>query len=91
MKKFNENGIKVYRTANNTESYYKQRIYSIAGSMTDQTFGTYYHRVIRQCLALFNIKPRSSMLTYAKKAQRYFQYKTSRTTNKKNSVESWWH
>lgn len=76
VKKFNENGIKIYRTANNTEAYYKQRIYNIAGSMTEQTFGTYHHTIIRQCLALFNIKPRSSMLAYAKKAQRYFQYKT---------------
>ncbi|MBB1069400.1 hypothetical protein H5S40_04430 [Limosilactobacillus sp. RRLNB_1_1] len=76
VKKYNNHGIKVYRLANRTELYRKERIYMIAGTMSEQSFGTYHRSVVRQCLALFNIEPRSSMLAYAKKAQKEFQYKT---------------
>lgn len=77
VKKYNDQGIKAYRIANTTELYRKERIYRLAGLMPKRTFGTYHRAVVRQCLALFNIERRSSMLAYAKKAQKEFQYKTN--------------
>ncbi|MCC4423240.1 reverse transcriptase/maturase family protein [Limosilactobacillus reuteri] len=76
VKKYNDQGIKIYRLANPTELYRKERIYALAGTMSERTFGTYHRAVVRQCLALFNIERRSSMLAYAKRAQKEFQYKT---------------
>ncbi|MFR0547141.1 hypothetical protein ACLUXU_08910 [Limosilactobacillus reuteri subsp. suis] len=76
VKKYNDQGIKNYRLANPTELYRKERIYALAGTMSERTFVTYHRTVVRQCLALFNIERRSSMLAYAKRAQKEFQYKT---------------
>lgn len=73
--KFNEEGKKAYREANNTEQYRKDRVYYLAGTMKDQAFNSYHKSVVKRYLASRNIEPKSSMMAYAKKAQRIFQYK----------------
>ena len=76
VKKFNNEGIKVFRLANPTERYMKGKLYEKAGTMNARHVSSYRKDVIKRFLAITKIEPRSSMLSYAHKAQRLFQYGT---------------
>lgn len=76
VKKFNKKGVKTFRIANPTEKYRKRELYKKAGTMNSRRVFRYRKDVIKRLLAITKIEPRSSMMSYARKAQRLFQYGT---------------
>lgn len=75
VKKYNSEGKKEFRIANNTEKYRKSRLYIKAGNMSNSKTFRYRKSIIKRFLAIKNLEPRSSMISYANKAQHIFQYK----------------
>lgn len=67
---------KEFRSANKTENFQKRRLYIKAGTMKSEKVFTYHKNIVKKFMAINNIEPRSSMLSYANKAQLLFQNRT---------------
>lgn len=72
--KYTDSGVKAPRLANNTEMYRKRKFYKSAGNLDTNRVCTYHKNMVKRFLATKNIKPRSSMMSYAKKTQHIFEY-----------------
>lgn len=74
--KYSTGGNKAYRKNNNTENYMKRKLYLKASIAKPNYIFTYHKEITKRFLATRCIEPRSSMLSYACRAQHLFQYKT---------------
>lgn len=74
--KYNSKGKREYRWLNNTEKFRKRKFYVKAVAMKTTKVHSYHKNIVKRFLAIKNVIPRSSMLSYANKAQKLFQYRS---------------